>query len=309
MYVPLSKLSWDFKYMNYTVTVCRIPSWTLQRLVPVVKIGQFDMCKCQIRAYVILVNGEIFLYPVYEVRLPYWSIPLDDILASETASSSLSSSSSGKGPEWSDSVERLCVGSGRARPYNEGRDKKRTRRMLLSEIDELRQAGAGQAVRSCVQGFFAGITALIAERRKRKEECLRDFSSAESAVMGALGKDGSVIGPRIVGRSVAVLGVDLVISEKSSIGNSSSSNVGGSSSNNNSSSDSSGGGGSSSGSDGNGLDAYIVEVNNNPAMPSPTKHSMSEQYRQHLVDLAAAIIGLGLSHCSTIISILLISVI
>ena len=128
------------------VTVCRIPSWTLQRLVPVVKIGQFDMCKCQIRAYVILVNGEMFLYPVYEVRLPYWSIPLDDILASETASSSLSSSSSGKGPEWSDSVERLCVGGGRARPYNEGRDKKRTRRMLLSEIHELRQAGAEQAV-------------------------------------------------------------------------------------------------------------------------------------------------------------------
>ena len=256
-----------------------------------VKIGQFEMCKCQIRAYVILVNGEMFLYPVYEVRLPYWSIPLDDILASETASSSLSSSSSGKGPEWSDSVERLCVGSGRARPYNEGRDKKRTRRMLLSEIHELRQAGAEQAVRSCVQGFFAGITALIAERRKRKEECLRDVSSAESAV----GKDGSVIGPRIVGRSVAVLGVDLVISEKIRIGSSgsggsnSSSSCCCSSSNNNSSSDSSG----------NGLDAYIVEVNNNPAMPSPTKHSMSEQYRQHLVDLAAAIIGLGLSHCST----------
>jgi hypothetical protein len=234
----------------------------------------------------------MFLYPVYEVRLPYWSIPLDDILASETASSSLSSSS-GKGPEWSDSVERLCVGSGRARPYNEGRDKKRTRRMLLSEIDELRQAGAGQAVRSCVQGFFAGITALIAERRKRKEECLRDVSSAESAVMGALEKDGSVIGPRIVGRSVAVLGVDLVISEKSSSSSSGSSDSIGSSS-------SSGGGSSSSGSSsGNGLDAYIVEVNNNPAMPSPTKHSMSEQYRQHLVDLAAAIIGLGLSHCST----------
>ena len=34
--------------------------------------------------------------------------------------------------------------------------------------------------------------------------------------MGALGKDGSVISPKIVGRSVAVLGVDLVISEKSS---------------------------------------------------------------------------------------------
>ena len=177
--------------------------------------------------------------------------------------------------------------------------------MLLSEIDELRQAGAEQAIRSYVQGFFAGITALIAERRrKRKEECLRDFSSAESAFVGALGKDGSVIGPRIVGRSVAVLGVDLVISEKISIGSSgsggsiisSSSSCCSSSSNNNSSSDSSG---SSSDSSGNGLDAYIVEVNNNPAMPSPTKHSMSEQYRQHLVDLAAAIIGLGLSHCST----------
>jgi hypothetical protein len=109
--------------------------------------------------------------------------------------------------------------------------------------------------------------------------------------MGALGKDGSVIGPRIVGGSVAVLGVDLVISEKSSSSSSGSDSIG---------SSSSGGGSSSSGSSsGNGLDAYIVEVNNNPAMPSPTKHSMSEQYRQHLVDLAAAIIGLGLSHCST----------
>ena len=99
----------------------------------------------------------------------------------------------------------------------------------------------------------------------------------------------------VVERALVTLGsmsVGIGSSSGGSSGGGSSSGSSGSSGKNNSSSD-------SSGSDGNGLDAYIVEVNNNPAMPSPTKHSMSEQYRQHLVDLAAAIIGLGLSHCST----------
>ena len=294
--------------------VYRVPAWTLQRLVPVikVKVGQFDMCKCQIRAYVVLVDGEMYLYPVYEVRLPIWSIPLDDILASESAQGDDDDPlppSSGRVTQWSDSVEQLCVGSGRARPYNEGRDKKRTRRLLLSEIEELRQAGAEEAVRSCVQGFFGGLTELITERRQRNEggrnsssssssSSSSDSSSSSSRGRNFVDGDGTVTCPSIVRKSVAILGVDLVISEKScsSSSSSSSSSSGGSSDSSSSNSSSSSGGGD----DGSRLDAFIVEVNNNPAMPSPAKHSMSEQYRQHLVDLAAAIIGLGLSHCNAL---------
>lgn len=41
------------------------------------------------------------------------------------------------------------------------------------------------------------------------------------------------------------------------------------------------------------FNAYIVEVNNNPAMPHPDKH-MSTKYRQHLVKLVSSILKLGL---------------
>ena len=43
------------------------------------------MCKCQIRAYIVLCDNELFLYPTFEVRLPFWDIPLDDVLCEEFA--------------------------------------------------------------------------------------------------------------------------------------------------------------------------------------------------------------------------------
>jgi len=45
------------------------------------------------------------------------------------------------------------------------------------------------------------------------------------------------------------------------------------------------------------LSAHIVEVNNNPAMPSPRKHSMSVKYKQHLAQLSASICALAFRHC------------
>jgi len=46
------------------------------------------------------------------------------------------------------------------------------------------------------------------------------------------------------------------------------------------------------------LNAHIVEVNNNPAMPSPQKHNMTAKYREHLVQLSASICALAFRHCS-----------
>ena len=42
------------------------------------------------------------------------------------------------------------------------------------------------------------------------------------------------------------------------------------------------------------FDARILEVNNNPAMPSPSKHKMSSHYREHLVAFIGDLIELGM---------------
>ena len=192
------------------------------------------------------------------MRLPFWTIPLDSILASEAAESLENESSMNERIEWSDPVERQCVGVGRARPYNEGRDKKRTQRLLISEIAELVNANASTAVEDCVLRCFKGLKIEI--DRRRKEESLDHESPLNETLIGAT---------KVCKKSIAVLGVDLVLCEKS---------------------------------DGDGfqdqkqLEAFIVEVNNNPAMPSIEKHNMSEKYKQHLISLTAAIIELGLMH-------------
>ena len=42
-------------------------------------------------------------------------------------------------------------------------------------------------------------------------------------------------------------------------------------------------------------DAYLIELNNNPAMPQPAK-KMSPLYRSHLIKMTGSMIKLGLVH-------------
>jgi len=236
----------------------RVPSWTLQRYIPSLKLKEFDMCKCQIRAYIVLCDEELFLYPTFEVRLPYWDIPLDDILSEEFELFGNEDNSVGNNIQenkWSDPVECECVGAGHARPYNEGRNKSRTRRMLLEEISELVDYGAAQAVHNCMMGCFHGLKDQLS-LQKMKYSGLSLPAERVNESLDDL----------IKSASVAVAGVDLVVSRNSNKEHEL-------------------------------LSAHIVEVNNNPAMPSPRKHSMSVKYKQHLAQLSASICALAFRHC------------
>lgn len=247
----------------------RIPAWTLQQLVPSVKIKDFDLCKTQLRSYVVLCNGSLFLYPTIEVRLPFWDIDLDSVLSKEL----LETGKGAKGPSWSDPVEAECVGRGHARPYNEGRNRKLTRRVLLSELTGCELEGAKEAVHRCVAAFFKAACPVISQRAKdatttststdeekgRLSE--RDCAGCE---IGGKGQE-SLLTVEVRSQSLAIIGVDLVVCREERRPDK--------------------------------MRAYIVEVNNNPAMPQPGKHSMSPAYKSHLEEMATAILSLGLSQC------------
>lgn len=186
-----------------------VPCWSLQYLVPSIKLN--DGRKCQFRSYVVVAGCEMYMYGNIEARIVCWdaSVVSQDRLRTDE--------------------EAFCAGS-TARPYNHGRLKANTERILIDEIAELK---AGQeALSECT---FKAFRALRPDIESRMEEIVNlDSTSCR----------------------LAVAGVDLLLTSD--------------------------------------YKAYIVEINNNPAMPGETK-KMSRAYRKHLKDLVSDIVKLGLS--------------
>lgn len=196
--------------------------WSLQQLLHPVECLQR---RSQVRAYVVSCAGQLHLYTTYEVRLPRWDIDLAATLQREATALGTD-----ERPQWSEEVENACVGSGRARPYNEQRNKAATERYLLDELDALR--GAEPSITACMAAAFQAI----------QPHLLMTSDDSSSA-------------------SLAIAGVDLLVTNEGA---------------------------------GGGFRAFIVEVNNNPAMPAQGKH-MSARYRQHLRELVQSIADLAAS--------------
>jgi hypothetical protein len=114
----------------------KMPMWSLQSIVPAKKV--FGDRRCQIRAYVVYCNGQLFLYNGYEVRVPSWGDQtMDALIASpESNADGIDVAVDSAGDPVEDFEAACCAGSN-ARPYNRGRVKVETQRFALEEMDEL----------------------------------------------------------------------------------------------------------------------------------------------------------------------------
>lgn len=283
--------------------------------------AEIERRRCQVRAYVVLVNSALYLYTTYEVRLPCWNIDLDATLAAEYAIYNYTSSAgagsalgistdshhkddvvgseaSGTGAKWSNELENEYCGRGHGRPYNEHRNKGQTERYLLSELPEL--DGSHVSVTDCMMELFAKLKPVLLHRQRANasqsgtagQEGLGHIFDAQAiltALQGAQNCDtqtSTVPNPSHSHRAeVAIVGVDLVLN-RASCASCTTKNVAGEP-------------------DRSLFSAKIVEINNNPAMPAPGKN-MSAPYREHLVsfvsgmmELAAEAVGAPFSSTAT----------
>lgn len=202
----------------------KVPQWSLQEIYPSIKIAR-NSRNCQIRAYLVFCGGNLYLYTSYEVRQPFWESSCCDTTSAEIA------------PMLKADIS--FVQTSNAVPYNFGRSKVGTERMLLDEVEELSGESVQSTITNLMTTTFAAIQSSIQAHfspdiycEQNDSECLLTMSE------------------------LAIAGVDLMMDAN--------------------------------------LNAKIVELNNNPAMPSPQKH-MSPKYKQHLIEFVSNIIQLGLA--------------
>ena len=240
--------------------------------------------RCQVRAYIVMVNDAIYLYKVYEVRLPSWDVDLDATLAEEHALYSDAARASNDNtplltshqPSWSNELENEYCGEGHGRPYNEHRNKGCTERYVLSELSEL--TGSDRSIEVCMKRMFSALKPVLISRQRGAST---DSNSASQS--GTSSKDmghvfdwdeivranQSVVEPTTtkdgILTEVAIVGVDLVLQTHPAENN-----------------------------ENDTFSARIVEINNNPAMPAAEGKHMSQLYRQHLVDFVASTMQLAM---------------
>ena len=182
-----------------------VPSWSLQYLVPSLRLS--DGRKCQFRAYILLLENSLYIYETMEARIVCWDLDV-------------------KGGALTEDEAFFCDGTS-ALPYNHGRMKTRTSRVLVTEMEELRIGE--DSLKNCTTRAFVALRPEIELRIDR-----------------------NTTGHK----RIAVAAVDLLLDDS--------------------------------------YNAYIVEINNNPAIPAENKQ-MSVQYKEHLVTLVSDTFKLGLS--------------
>lgn len=146
------------------VTHGKVPDWSLQRLISPVR-STVKGCKTQIRAYVVKRGKNIYLYNRFEVRLPSWN---DD--ASETTDNNVSTTIG--------SVESELIGEGNARPYNQGRSKSDTDRVLLEEISELN--GSEKSIFAVVRSAMSALYPFIENQTSASVDITRNEAAFQN---------------------------------------------------------------------------------------------------------------------------------
>lgn len=250
-------------------------------------VAEIERRRCQVRAYVVMINSALYLYSTYEVRLPCWNIDLDATLAAEyalyyntsvhaTNTSTDDEKSSTVSANWSNELENEYCGQGHGRPYNEHRNKGQTERYLLSELSEL--VGSERAVTECMVELFTKLKPVLQHRQRTYGHCVTpgqeglghifDASAILAALQDASQCETQTASATVVGNrtEVAIVGVDLVLSHSTSI--------------------------DAVQEHRGAFSAKIVEINNNPAMPAEGKN-MSAPYREHLVSFVSGTMALA----------------
>jgi hypothetical protein len=135
----------------------RVPYWSLQSLVDSVRVAGGE--KCQFRVHVVMRGERLFMYDDVEVRITVWSEDDDN-------------NDQGDDKPRDDSLmdfDNAMVGSGGGRPYNRNRDKRRTGRFLLEEVEGLRGLGLSGRIRELMHSSFETLRPSITERIDRQE--------------------------------------------------------------------------------------------------------------------------------------------
>ena len=147
----------------------RVPLWSLQERLQPVLVGGGR--KSQVRMYCVFLKRArlCYLYRDAEVRLPQWNDGEEAVVADNCME---------------EYEVRVCGGGG-AVPYNRGRIKRDTERLLLSECPELK--GAESSLRDCMVKTMTGLMPHI----------LQTADTSEAPKPGR--------------EQVAVLGADLVV--------------------------------------------------------------------------------------------------
>lgn len=197
----------------------RIPSWSLQRIVPSLRINNQ---KCQFRVYLIALNDEIYAYHQIEVRIPTWN---DQQSTDANISTALA-------------FDQIMCANSTALPYNHNRVKTETKRVLLKELNGLDIDRIQTNIRDLMTRAFSSLQhhfqLTFHHHSKKSHFFLPSFHLCE----------------------LAVGGVDVMV-------------------------------------DGD-YRPFIVEMNNNPAMPSSNKQ-MSSAYRAHLITFVKELIAFGMN--------------
>lgn len=125
----------------------RVPRWSLQTLLTPVLVGGR---KSQVRAYIVFIEDDdqphCYFYSCFEVRLPNWE--------AEIATADYTTM---------DDYEREVCGGSDAVPYNRGRIKADTERLLLSECAEL--TGAQEAIEKTLTSAFRVLRSELTTRK------------------------------------------------------------------------------------------------------------------------------------------------
>lgn len=265
--------------------------------------------RCQIRVYVVCSGRHLHMYNTFEARMPSWDVDLDEVLtpASTIPSDSKSYELNNFAPPLQsdnkidhpidpfdndesiskrrieenqiildkstnsseekiftvDEFEEYCCSTSSARPYNKERNKSVTERFVFDELDDL--IHARNIVGNCVKDAMIALKdPILRQMMKRNSDSGNDSNEMNGTyeVNGFNSSDH---------QEMAIAGIDLMLEISEQNPNSTTSIERTPE-----------------------LTAYILEINNNPAMAGEEK-KMSVKYREHLISFVKNILLLGLS--------------
>jgi hypothetical protein len=281
--------------------------------------------RCQIRVYIVSCGLHLYMYDTYEARLPSWNIDLEGVLTAASSAQGVSLNTTtttttsqsnermtqeiisdtqesvdslGDIAEETmtvDEFETYCCSGGNARPYNQDRNKSITERFIFEELPDLEFAR--ETVGNCVRDAMNALKIPILHQMNANSQVanpaevglihgsdsgrLQNFlTSIEKSALSDKLQNGCTSNLNDKSPTeMAICGIDLMleivendfIGEEEKILKSSKPE----------------------------FRAFILEVNNNPAMASNGK-LMSMKYRNHLIQFAknTLLLGLGESNIS-----------
>lgn len=258
--------------------------------------------RCQIRVYVVCRDRHLYMYDTYEARIPSWDIDLDEQLnqhptVEAAGGSDILQDINEEEPMTVDEFELYCCAGSHGRPYNKDRNKYITERFIFEELDDLLIAKevVGNCVRQAMVALQQPILAQITTETNEINLVSKqidsntvvdsdsDYSASRNQDFHEDSKKSHHTEEQIYHNNendfsknraeMAIAGIDLMVEifdDKEDIEADVTLPL-----------------------KGPRLSAYILEINNNPAMPGENK-KMSMKYRQHLSTFVKHTIQLGL---------------